>query len=137
MPTIDLHIHTNATPHHSSWTPDALAAAAVQRGLSVIAAADHNSTVSVRALQQAGQRYGVQVISGVEFDSAAGGDVDTGTPPRLWHTLVYGAPPDAPDLLALCDAVFVSNIADAASLIRSLPRYGLVLEGLDELGRPP
>jgi predicted metal-dependent phosphoesterase TrpH len=126
---IDLHIHTTATPHHASWAPEALAAAAAACGLTVIAAADHNTTASVRALQAAGRRHGVQVISGVEIDSAFGG--------KLWHTLVYGADPEAPALLALCAAVFTRNAADAARLIAALPAAGFVLEGLDALGRPP
>lgn len=126
---IDLHIHTTATPHHSSWEPEALAAAAAARGLQVIAAADHNTTASVRALQVAGMHHGVVVVSGVEIDSAHGG--------RLWHTLVYGADPDAPALRELCAAVFERNAADARRLIAALPTEGFRLEGLDGLGRAP
>lgn len=126
---IDLHIHTMATPHHSSWSPEELAATAAARGLTVIAAADHNTTASVRALMAAGARHGLRVISGVEIDSGFGG--------KLWHTLIYGADPDAPELLALCDAVFTRNAADARRLIADLPGRGFRLAGLDALGRPP
>lgn len=126
---IDLHIHTSATPHHSSWEPEALAAAAAAQGLTAIAAADHNTTASVRALQAAGRRHGVHVVSGVEIDSAYGG--------KLWHTLVYGADPEAPALLALCAAVFERNAADARRLIGELPGRGFALAGLDQLGRAP
>lgn len=126
---IDLHIHTTATPHHSTWTPEELAAAAARQGLTVIAAADHNTTASVASLIAAGARHGVRVISGVEIDSAFGG--------KLWHTLVYGAPPDAPALLELCAAVFERNAADARRLMAELPAQGFQLEGLDRLGRQP
>lgn len=126
---IDLHIHTTATPHHSSWHPEQLAAEAATRGLTAIAATDHNSTASVRALQVAGARHGVAVISGVELDSAFGG--------KLWHTLVYGADPQAPALLALCETVFSRNAADARRLIAELPARGFRLDGLEELGRAP
>jgi predicted metal-dependent phosphoesterase TrpH len=126
---IDLHIHTTATPHHSSWDPDQLAAAAARAGMQAIAAADHNTTAGVRALQAAGARHGVRVISGVEIDSGFGG--------KLWHTLVYGVDPDHPGLLALCAAVFERNMADAAALRAELARRGFMLEGLDALGRPP
>lgn len=120
---IDLHIHTTATPHHSSWAPEELAAAAAARGLTVIAAADHNTTASVGALRAAGARHGLRVVSGVEIDSAFGG--------KLWHTLVYGAPPDAPELLALCAAVFTRNAEDARRLMAELPALGFRLD-LDE-----
>jgi 3',5'-nucleoside bisphosphate phosphatase len=125
----DLHIHTTATPHHSSWQPEALVAAALERGLTAIAATDHNTTASVAALQEAGAQAGLQVLSGVEIDSAFGG--------KLWHTLVYGAPPQAPELLALCNAVFERNAADAQRLIAELPEAGFKLAGLDTLGRQP
>jgi predicted metal-dependent phosphoesterase TrpH len=126
---IDLHIHTTATPHHSSWEPAALAQAAADAGLRVIAATDHNTTASVRALQDAGAQRGLRVIAGVEIDSGFGG--------KLWHTLVYGVAPDEPALLALCDTVFARNRADAIALRTTLTRRGFQLPGLDELGRPP
>jgi len=126
---IDLHIHTTATPHHSFWDPEELAGAAVRAGLRAIAAADHNTTVGVRALQAAGARQGVRVISGVEIDSGFAG--------KLWHTLVYGVDPDEPALLALCAAVFERNMADAAALRIELARRGFTIEGLEALGRPP
>jgi predicted metal-dependent phosphoesterase TrpH len=126
---IDLHIHTTATPHHSSWAPEQLAEAAARAGLQAIAATDHNTTAGVRALQAAGARHGVRVIAGVEIDSAFAG--------KLWHTLVYGVDPEQPALLGLCQAVFDRNMADAAALRVELARRGFALEGLDGLGRPP
>ncbi|MBK9711921.1 MAG: PHP domain-containing protein [Kouleothrix sp.] len=126
---IDLQIHTTATPHHSSWEPEALARAAARLGMSAIAATDHNTTAGVRALLAAGARHGVRVLPGVEIDSGFGG--------KLWHTLVYGADPDEPALLALCAAVFERNMADAARLRGELARRGFRLDGLDDLGRPP
>ena len=126
---IDLQIHTNATPHHASWAPDALAVAAVAAGLGAIAVTDHNTTAGVRAAQAAGARHGLRVISGVEFDSGFVG--------KLWHTLVYGASPDHPALLEMCDAVFTRNMADAARLRATLAQRGFQLAGLDDLGRPP
>jgi predicted metal-dependent phosphoesterase TrpH len=126
---IDLHIHTTATPHHSSWEPEHLAATAAARGLTVIAAADHNTTASVFALQATGAQYGLRVISGVEIDSGYNG--------KLWHTLVYGANPQAPTILALCDAVFTRNAEDARQLMADLPGRGFQLAELGDLGRTP
>jgi 3',5'-nucleoside bisphosphate phosphatase len=126
---IDLHIHTTATPHHSSWDPDQLAGTAASAGLHVIAAADHNTTAGVRALQAAGARHGVRVIAGVEIDSGFGG--------KLWHTLVYGVDPNHPALLALCAAVFERNMSDALALQIELVRRDFVINGLDALGRSP
>jgi predicted metal-dependent phosphoesterase TrpH len=126
---IDLQIHTSATPHHATWEPEALVLAARGAGLSAIAVTDHNTCAGVAAAQAAGARHGLRVISGVEIDSGFGG--------KLWHTLVYGAPPDAPELLALCRAVFERNAADAEALVRELRGRGFAVADLDGLGRPP
>ena len=125
---IDLQVHTNALPHHSSWEPGALAEHAARLGMRAIAGTDHNTTAGVRALLAAGARHGVGVVPGVEIDSGFGG--------KLWHTLVYGVDPDAPAILALCAAVFVRNQSDAARLRAELAARGFGLPGLDALGRP-
>jgi predicted metal-dependent phosphoesterase TrpH len=126
---IDLHIHTNATPHHASWDPEELAQAAAQQGLRVIAAADHNTTANVEQLQQAGVVYGLRVISGVEIDS--------GFQSKLWHTLIYNADPNDPALLALCAAVSERNATDTDRLRERLSQHGFRLEELEQLDRPP
>jgi hypothetical protein len=134
---IDLHIHTNATPHHATWTPETLTAAAARAGLRVIAVTDHNTTASVRATQEAGARAGVQVISGVEIDSGfPAGRSDDMLPFRLWHVIVYGADPEAPRLQALCRSVAERNRADAEALHKCLIHAGFRLTGLDNLQRP-
>ncbi|MEM8534039.1 MAG: PHP domain-containing protein [Chloroflexota bacterium] len=125
---IDLHIHTTATPHHSTWVPEELAVTAAQSGLLAIAATDHNTTASVLALQAAGKRHGVQVIAGVEIDS--------GFNNKLWHTLVYGVAPDEPRLLQLCQAVFDRNMADARALQNHLIDQRFRLDDLEKLDRP-
>lgn len=135
---IDLHIHTNATPHHATWTPETLAEAAARAGLRVIAVTDHNTTASVRATQQAGAHVGIQVISGVEIDSGfPAGRSDDLLPFKLWHVLVYGADPNAPQLQALCRSVEARNRADAEALRHFLTDAGFRLAGIDALDRPP
>ena len=123
----DLQIHTVATPHHAFWQPQALVAAAAQAGLTTIAATDHNTLGSVRALMLAGAEHGVRVIPGVELDSGFNG--------KLWHTLVYGVPPENQALQSLCDAVATRNFADAAALREMLQQNGFRLATLGTLDR--
>lgn len=125
---IDLHIHTNATPHHASWEPEQLVRHALERGLRWIAATDHNTVDNVAALREAGRHYGLGVVPGVEIDSSWNN--------KLWHILVYGVAPEAPELRRLCTAVFERNLADARRLRDELGRSGFDLRGLDELRRP-
>ena len=134
---IDLHIHTHALPHHSSWQPEALVTTALAAGLHTIAVTDHNTTAGVAAVQAAGQQHGLRVISGVEIDSGFTAAGDSPIPIKQWHTLVYGIRPDHPVLIALCNAVFERNMADAARLREELQRRGFQLAAIDTPGRAP
>jgi hypothetical protein len=133
---VDLQIHTIATPHHATWEPRALVQAALHAGLDAIAVTDHNTTACVEAAQAAGREHGLRVISGVEIDSGFPAAGRPGAPFKLWHTLIYGAPPTAPALLELCETVFARNQANAQALIAELRGRGFVIEGLESLGRP-
>ncbi|GAB4129974.1 MAG: PHP domain-containing protein [Roseiflexaceae bacterium] len=133
---IDLHIHTTATPHHSSWVPGVLVAHASERGMDAIAITDHNTTASVAAGLSAARIHGLRVISGVEIDSGFPTQGPSPIPTKLWHTLIYGADPKHPDLIDLCRSVFARNQADAQRLQIVLRERGFVLHGLDELGCP-
>ncbi len=133
----DFHIHSDALPHHSSWHADALVRHALELGLRAIAVTDHNTLAGVDAALVAGARHGLAVISGVEFDSGFPHGGVAGTPLRLWHTLVYGADPHDAGLLALCAVVLARNVEDAARLRELLAAQNVVLEGLDNFGRPP
>jgi 3',5'-nucleoside bisphosphate phosphatase len=133
---IDLQIHTNATPHHASWEPVALVEHALEQGLYAIAITDHNTTANVVATQAAGERLGLEVVPGVEIDSGFAAQADSPIPTKLWHTLIYGAPADHPELLKLCESVFSRNQEDAARLRVLLRERGFKLPGLDALGRP-
>ncbi|MBC8160651.1 MAG: PHP domain-containing protein [Roseiflexaceae bacterium] len=125
---VDLQIHTQATPHHAFWEPTALVQAAVQAGIAVLAATDHNTVASVRALMHAGQLADIEVIPGVEIDSGFAG--------KLWHILVYGVAPENSELLELCASVYQRNLRDAAALRLQLAAQGFALPQLDALGRP-
>ena len=122
---LDLHCHTIATPHHSHWTPTGLMAAAQAAGIQVIGIDDHNTTSQVTAFAEAAQAVGLDFIGGVEFDSAFNG--------KLWHTLVYGANPNDPGILGLCEAVVRRNHADAQRLLEQTRSAGHDLPSLAQI----
>lgn len=76
---VDLHMHTTASD--GRFTPEELAKAAHELGLSVIALADHDRVDNVLPLQREAARYGVHVIPAVEV-SCVWGEVQ-------YHMLVY------------------------------------------------
>ena len=123
---VDLQIHSDALPHHSSWRPGTLIPALQVAGISVFAITDHNTTAGVVAMRAAAERVGLACISGCEIDTAHNG--------KLWHTLLYGIDPLHPAVLDLCASVDARNAADAARLRHELPAAGWVLPDFGQHG---
>lgn len=65
MPAADLHTHTTCSD--GQLAPAALVQKAAERGLSVLAVTDHDTTAGVAEAQEAGRACGVHVVPGVEL----------------------------------------------------------------------
>ena len=126
---IDLHLHTIATPHHATWEPAQLVQAAHAQGVRVIAVTDHNTTSQVQATLDATQATDVQVIPGLELDSAWGD--------RLWHILIYGVDPHAAAIVELGNSVAERNARDAQAMAAVLRDQGHGLPSFEALARRP
>lgn len=79
MEYIDLHTHS----HHSdgSMTPDELVKLAKETGLRAISLTDHDTFDGVKEAVEAGEKYGIEVIPGIEFSVVSTGET---------HILGYG-----------------------------------------------
>jgi len=67
----DLHIHTSIS---DGWlTPEETVEEAYRAGLAAISIADHDSVGGIRAAIEAGSKYGVEVIPGVELHTGYDG----------------------------------------------------------------
>ncbi len=126
---IDLHLHTIATPHHATWEPAQLVQAAHAQGVGVIAVTDHNTTSQVQAALDAAIVTDVQVIPGLELDSAWGD--------RLWHILIYGVDPHAEAIVDLGNSVAERNARDAQAMATALRERGHGLPSFEALTRRP
>ena len=126
---IDLHTHTIATPHHATWEPEALVRSAAEEGVGVLAVTDHNTTSQVVAAQAAAKHYGIHLIPGLELDSAFG--------TKLWHILIYGVDPEAPEIVALGASVAERNARDAQEMIAHFAERGHQLPWIETLERQP
>ena len=82
---IDLHTHSNQSD--GTLTPTQVVEKAAQAGLYAIALTDHDTVSGVAEAVEAGRKYGVRVIPGIEISSARnGGDVHIlGYAPDLHH----------------------------------------------------
>lgn len=70
MSFIDLHIHS--TQSDGTYSPEAIATYAKDKGLSTIALTDHDSIQGVLACQKAGKALGLEVIPGIELSASYG-----------------------------------------------------------------
>lgn len=72
MKRIDLHSHTTASD--GTLTPAQLVKRAKEAGLAAVAVTDHDTVAGLEEARAAGQRYGIEVINGIEF--SVGNEVD-------------------------------------------------------------
>ena len=84
MNTIDLHIHS--THSDGSYTPRELVKRAKKKGLHAISIADHDTITQIKESLEAGEKYRLEVIAGVEVSA----DFTGGT----MHILGYFVDPD-------------------------------------------
>lgn len=68
---VDLHTHTTASD--GTLTPSDLVRAAAQAGLAAVAVTDHDSVDGVAEALEAGARYGITVVPGIELSTEYAG----------------------------------------------------------------
>ena len=109
---VDLHMHTTASD--GRYTPAALAKAAHELGLAVIALADHDRVDNVPALKQEAAQYGIHVVPAVEVSCLWG--------ETQYHLLAYN--------VNLADSRFVGPLDEARR------KYAdICANGMEELAR--
>lgn len=67
MSGIDLHVHTDRSD--GTFTPAEAVGLAAERGLSVVAVTDHDTTDGLTEATAAGAAHGLEVVPGVEFSA--------------------------------------------------------------------
>ncbi len=92
---IDLQMHSTFSDGHE--TPTELVALAASRGVTHLALTDHDTIAGVLEAQEAGERQGIVVISGIE--------ITTAWHDKTLHILGYGFAPDDRGFLAFCKQV--------------------------------
>lgn len=127
--TVDLHMHTTASD--GRWTPATLVARVAERGIRVMAIADHDALDSVAPARALAEARGIALISGVEVTTRWDG--------RQWHLLVYGADAARGPLRDLVDRQRQRHIDAANAAIARLRARGYAVPSLDAAigGRPP
>ncbi|HUG15274.1 MAG TPA: PHP domain-containing protein [Thermomicrobiales bacterium] len=120
----DLHTHSSASD--GLLAPAGLIRQASERGLSVLALTDHDTTLGLDEARRAGRELGVRVISGVELS--------TGVDEGQLHVLGYGFNERNPDLLTRLATLRASRAGRALAIIERLRELGVAIDA--ETARP-
>ena len=94
MKTIDLHVHTTASDGTAS--PAEAVKLAKAAGLSAIAITDHDTVSGYAEAAEAGEKYGVEVVPGIEISTKYG---------RAVHILGYYIDPNSEKIAPVLDWV--------------------------------
>ena len=111
---LDLHIHTTASD--GSLTPTQVVQLARKKGFSLIAVTDHDTMGGVAEALEAGKKYNVDVVPGVEISSGVTLEV---------HMLGYGMSPDHPVMKAMMEDMRAARVERMERIIENLQRMGV------------
>lgn len=111
---LDLHIHTTASD--GSLTPTQVVQLARKKGFSLIAVTDHDTMGGVAEALEAGKKYNVDVVPGVEISSGVTLEV---------HMLGYGMSPDHPVMKAMMKDMRAARVERMERIIENLQKMGV------------
>ena len=130
----DLHAHSTASD--GTYTPPELVRLAADLGLCALGVTDHDTTAGLKEALEAGRRFGVEVIPGLEISSDYR---ETGA-----HILGYFVDPDSPALQEVIDWFVAERVTRNQAIVDKLAAdgYPISIPELEEkfpntmLGRP-
>lgn len=111
---LDLHIHTTASD--GSLTPTQVVQLARKKGFSLIAVTDHDTMGGVAEALEAGKKYNVDVVPGVEISSGVTLEV---------HMLGYGMSPNHPVMKAMMEDMRAARVERMERIIENLQKMGV------------
>ena len=113
MEHIDLHTHSHFSD--GSMTPTDLVALAKESGLKAIALTDHDTTDGVAEAIEAGKKYDIEVISGIEFSAVSTGET---------HILGFGIDIENPELAEAIDRAKELRLINNRRTAEALQKLG-------------
>lgn len=113
--TLDLHAYTTASD--GDHTPTELVRHAADVGLTALGVTDHDTTAGLHEALEAGKRYGVEVVPGIELSAK----IEKGQ----CHLLGYGIDPDHAGLNARLQDVIDKRNSRNARIVEKLQALGI------------
>ena len=117
-------LHTHSVNSDGTLTPTELIKLAKEKNLEAVALTDHDTVNGLEEAFAAGKKYGVEVVSGIEFSVSA--DVEM-------HLIGLDFPLDSPKITAVLDAMIKNRNTRNTKLLRILGELGMPLTEDDVL----
>lgn len=117
-----LDLHTHSTASDGQYTPTELVHLAAQKGVTVLALTDHDTTAGLAEAEQAAAECGIHFIPGIELDTKYPGIRGN------FHMLGYGIDPQHPALAAQCAGFAEQRVQRANRIFSYLESYGIHLD---------
>jgi len=133
-PPCDLHLHSNYSD--GTMSPEDIVSYAHAIGLSALSITDHDTIRGQAEALETGKRYGIEVVTGIEFSvEEEGGSV---------HLLGYCFDPAYRALVANLEALSEARVTRAREIVRKLGEHGVSISfddvlaeaGHGSIGRP-
>lgn len=129
---VDLHMHSSMSD--GALSPTALVREAAKRGARAIALTDHDTTAGLAEAREAGAKFGVSILDGIELSAWIGREV---------HILGYFVDPANPELMAVTERQRTGRERRARAICARLGELGMpldpepIIEGAEgNVGRP-
>lgn len=109
-------LHTHSTCSDGTFTPAEVVKEAAKAGLSAIALTDHDTIDGLEEAIEAGKKYGVEVITGIEFSVAADTEM---------HLLGLDFFLDCPEIRNILDEMIIQRDKRNIEVIKLLENIGI------------
>ena len=111
-------LHTHSTCSDGTFTPEEVVEEAAKAGLSAIALTDHDTINGLSSAIEAGKKYGVEVITGIEFSVAADTEM---------HLLGLNFNLDCPAITEILDEMILQRELRNYKVINLLEKCGFYI----------
>lgn len=109
-------LHTHSTCSDGTFTPEEVVKEAKKAGLSAIALTDHDTLDGLQEATAAGKKYGIEVITGIEFSVAADTEM---------HLLGLNFNLDCPEIKSILDEMIIQRDLRNYKVIELLAKCGI------------
>lgn len=117
-------LHTHSTCSDGTLTPTEVVKEAAKAGLAAIALTDHDTVDGLSEAKEAGKKYGIEVISGIEFSVAADTEM---------HLLGLDFSLDCPKIRNILDDMIIQRNKRNLEVIDLLEKIGIHITNEDIL----